>query len=123
MGIAPLRAGGGISRLTDRRSPLGGLTERAAGFWRDDLVVGEVGVELDSGQALECLDVARPGSRDDVRRLKIARDAVGAADPDRVVRPQGAEAVGNTPEQFTAQMKADLAKWAKVVRAANIKLD
>ena len=36
---------------------------------------------------------------------------------------QGAESIGNTPEQFTGLMKADLAKWAKVVKAANIKLD
>lgn len=36
---------------------------------------------------------------------------------------QGAEPIGNTPEEFTAQMKRDLTKWAKVVRDANIKLD
>ncbi|HET7159645.1 MAG TPA: tripartite tricarboxylate transporter substrate binding protein [Burkholderiales bacterium] len=36
---------------------------------------------------------------------------------------QGAEAIGNTPEAFAAQMKADIAKWAKVVRDSNIKLD
>ena len=36
---------------------------------------------------------------------------------------QGAEPAGNTPEQFAAMIKADLNKWAKVVEAANIKLD
>ena len=36
---------------------------------------------------------------------------------------QGGEAIGNTPEAFAAQMKADIAKWAKVVRDSNIKLD
>ena len=30
--------------------------------------------------------------------------------------------VGNKPEEFAAQMKADLARWAKVVKDANIKL-
>jgi tripartite-type tricarboxylate transporter receptor subunit TctC len=32
----------------------------------------------------------------------------------------GVEAVGNTPEQFTAMMKADMAKWGKVIRDAGI---
>lgn len=35
----------------------------------------------------------------------------------------GIEPVGNTPEQFAAQVKADLARWEKVVRAANIKVE
>jgi tripartite-type tricarboxylate transporter receptor subunit TctC len=36
---------------------------------------------------------------------------------------QGAEPIGNTPEEFTAVMKRDLVKWAKVVRDGNIRLD
>ena len=36
---------------------------------------------------------------------------------------QGAEPIGNTPEQFTAQMKSDLVKWAKVVKGADIKIE
>ena len=36
---------------------------------------------------------------------------------------QGAEPIGNTPDEFTAQMKRDLAKWSKVVKDAAIKLD
>ncbi|APV50911.1 LacI family transcriptional regulator [Betaproteobacteria bacterium GR16-43] len=35
----------------------------------------------------------------------------------------GIDPVGNTPEQFTAQIKADLARWGEVVRAANIRVD
>jgi tripartite-type tricarboxylate transporter receptor subunit TctC len=35
----------------------------------------------------------------------------------------GIEPVGNTPEQFADQIRADLARWEKVVRAANIKLE
>jgi tripartite-type tricarboxylate transporter receptor subunit TctC len=49
--------------------------------------------------------------------------ALQAGDVRERLASQGAEAVGNTPEQFTAQMKTDLAKWAKVVKDANIKLD
>jgi tripartite-type tricarboxylate transporter receptor subunit TctC len=35
----------------------------------------------------------------------------------------GAEAVGNTPEQFGAYIKAETDKWAKVVKAAGIKAE
>jgi len=36
---------------------------------------------------------------------------------------QGVTSFSSTPEQLGALMKADLAKWAKVIKAANIKLD
>ena len=36
---------------------------------------------------------------------------------------QGAEPIGNSPEEFTAVMKHDLVKWAKVVKDGNIRLD
>ena len=35
----------------------------------------------------------------------------------------GSEPVGNTPEQFHAHIKAEVAKWAKVVRDANIRAE
>jgi tripartite-type tricarboxylate transporter receptor subunit TctC len=35
----------------------------------------------------------------------------------------GAEAIGSTPEEFTAVMKADIAKWAKVVKASGARAD
>jgi tripartite-type tricarboxylate transporter receptor subunit TctC len=35
----------------------------------------------------------------------------------------GIEPVGNTPDQFAAQIRADLARWEKVVRTAGIKVD
>ncbi len=35
----------------------------------------------------------------------------------------GIEAVGNAPEQFTEQIRFDLARWEKVVKAANIKIE
>ena len=36
---------------------------------------------------------------------------------------QGAEPVGNTPEEYAVLLKADLARWAKVVKAAAIRAD
>ena len=35
----------------------------------------------------------------------------------------GIEPVGNTPDQFAAQIKADLARWEQVVKQAGIKVD
>jgi tripartite-type tricarboxylate transporter receptor subunit TctC len=34
---------------------------------------------------------------------------------------EGAEFVGDTPEQFTAFMKAEIAKWGKAVKASGAK--
>ena len=46
---------------------------------------------------------------------------------DGVVRQRfetlGIEPVGNTPEQFAAEIKADMARWKEVVERANIKVD
>ena len=35
----------------------------------------------------------------------------------------GIEPVGNAPDEFTAQVRADLARWEKVVKAANVRLE
>jgi len=35
----------------------------------------------------------------------------------------GIEPVGNSPSEFTAQIRADLARWEKVVKAASIRVD
>jgi tripartite-type tricarboxylate transporter receptor subunit TctC len=35
----------------------------------------------------------------------------------------GIEPVGNTPEQFTEQIRTDLARWERVVRQAGIKIE
>jgi tripartite-type tricarboxylate transporter receptor subunit TctC len=31
--------------------------------------------------------------------------------------------VGNTPEQFAAQIRADMARWGEVVKTAGIRID
>jgi tripartite-type tricarboxylate transporter receptor subunit TctC len=36
---------------------------------------------------------------------------------------QGAEPVGNTPEEFTAFVRSEIDKWAKLVKAANMRTD
>lgn len=63
-------------------------------------------------------------SPDIVRRL---RNEVVKAVNDPGLRDQfaalSAEPVGSTPEEFTAVLKQDLAKWAKVARQANVRAD
>jgi tripartite-type tricarboxylate transporter receptor subunit TctC len=41
---------------------------------------------------------------------------------DRLTR-EGAEPVGNSPAEFTAFLKTDIARWAKVIKTAGAKLD
>jgi tripartite-type tricarboxylate transporter receptor subunit TctC len=36
---------------------------------------------------------------------------------------QGAEVVGAGPEQLAAALRNDVVKWAKVVKAASVKID
>jgi tripartite-type tricarboxylate transporter receptor subunit TctC len=40
-----------------------------------------------------------------------------------VLAAQGAEPYITTPEEFTAALKSDVDKWAKVIKAANVKLN
>lgn len=47
--------------------------------------------------------------------------ALNAPDVRERLQGLGAEPVGNTPEQYTQFMKNEIAKWAKVIKAAGIK--
>jgi len=49
--------------------------------------------------------------------------ALGSAAVRERLQAQGAEPVGNTPEQFAALIKAETAKWAQVVKASGAKVD
>ena len=35
----------------------------------------------------------------------------------------GVDVVGNTPDEFAAQIKAEIVKWGKVIKDANIKVE
>ena len=39
------------------------------------------------------------------------------------LQTQGAEPAGNSPEAFTAFIKAEISKWAKVVKGAGLRAD
>ena len=61
--------------------------------------------------------------RDIVARVN-AEVATALKAPDLLERfaAAGAEAVGSTPEQFVERIKSDAAKWAEVIKAANVKV-
>ena len=62
--------------------------------------------------------------RDIVNRLNTeVVKAINTSDMRQRLAQQGADPIGNTPEEFSAVIKRDLAGWAKVVKDANIKLD
>ena len=43
------------------------------------------------------------------------------ADVKQRLAAEGAVGIGNTPDEFAAQIRADMARWAKVAKAANVK--
>ena len=54
---------------------------------------------------------------------KIAADAargLRAPDARKQIEDTGGEVVGSTPEQFDSVIRSEMAKWAKVIREANI---
>jgi tripartite-type tricarboxylate transporter receptor subunit TctC len=51
---------------------------------------------------------------------EIVKIAVAPDTQERLVA-LGYEAVGSTPEDFSAQIRSETEKWARVVREANIK--
>lgn len=62
--------------------------------------------------------------RDVVARLHSdAAKAVRQPDVQKQLAGQGATTIGNTPEQFAAYIKAESAKWAKVLVASGVKAD
>jgi len=62
---------------------------------------------------------------------KAIVDKLGAAVAEAVRKPEvatrlaadGSTPVGSTPEQFTAHIKSEIAKWRKLVREANLRLE
>ena len=57
---------------------------------------------------------------------RLSRDIVGALQTPEVrgrITQDGGEPVGGTPEQFNAFIRAEISKWAEVVRVSGARID
>jgi len=53
---------------------------------------------------------------------RAANEAVKSEDVLAAFKPQGIDALGGSPEEFSTYVKSEVEKWGKVVRDAGIKL-
>ncbi len=86
--------------------------------------LAEAGVEGIDEAAAHMIMAPAATPKDIIARLN--REMVSALQLPAVksrLANEGAEAVGNTPEQASAMVRADLEKWIDVVRRTNIKLE
>jgi tripartite-type tricarboxylate transporter receptor subunit TctC len=62
--------------------------------------------------------------RETVRTLAAAvAKAANSPDTRKRLLEQGAEPVGNTPEEFSAMLKNEVARWAEVVKISGARAD
>ena len=96
-------------------------TKRASGA-EDIPTIAEAGVP--GYEAVQWYGVLAPAAtpRDIVNKLHglVAR-ALQSADVRQRLQVDGADPVGSSPEEFAAFIRAETAKWAKVVKAAGIR--
>ncbi len=79
-----------------------------------------------SGGLICWIGILAPAKRPPLIIAKLSGEAVRIMhmpEMKAVLAAEGAEPVGNSPEAFAAIIKADMAKWTKVVKAAGIKAE
>lgn len=58
-----------------------------------------------------------------VNKLHVAiAEAVKSPDVVKRISAEGATPVGSTPEQFSAHIRSEIAKWRKLAKEANLQL-
>ena len=118
--VTGLPAGLGAVR-SGRARALGVTTEKRASQLPDVPTIAEAGVP--GYEVYSWVGFCAPAGVPKVIVAKLNADIVKVlAMPDTLQKlsDQGIEAAPNTPEQFTAFVAAEIAKWAKVVKAAGI---
>jgi tripartite-type tricarboxylate transporter receptor subunit TctC len=83
--------------------------------------IGESGVPGYDASGWNALFAPRATPRDIVTRVNTALvESLAAPRVKELLVSSGAEAVGNTPEEFARFLQNEIAKWAKVVKAAGL---
>jgi tripartite-type tricarboxylate transporter receptor subunit TctC len=86
--------------------------------------MGELGMPGMVGDTFQGLFVPAATPRAITARLHTdVMKALAAPDVRERLAVIGLEPIGNTPEQFAAQIKSDIARWGKVIREAGIKAE
>jgi tripartite-type tricarboxylate transporter receptor subunit TctC len=107
-----------------RLRALGVTSLKRAAVAPDLPTIAEAG--LPGYESVQWYGLLAPGAtpREIITRLN---EAVTRATQDAAIRKRflddGVEPVGSTPEEFAALIRSDMAKWAKVVKEANIKAE
>lgn len=59
-----------------------------------------------------------------IAKLRMATiEAINAFALKERLQKEGADPIGNSPEEFTAMMAAESARWADIIKATGIKID
>jgi tripartite-type tricarboxylate transporter receptor subunit TctC len=86
--------------------------------------MGELGIQGMVGDTFQGVLVPAGTPKAIVARLHAdIVKAIASQDMRDRMNVIGLEPVGNTPEQFAAQIKSDIARWGAVIRQAGIKVD
>lgn len=107
-----------------RLKPLGISTERRSDLLPDVPTISESGVKnFEATSWFGWLAPAgTPPAVINKLQVEIARIVQSPDMKTRLIN-EGAEPVVNTPEQFAIHIRTDSAKWAKVIKGSNIKID
>ncbi|MGZ5141402.1 MAG: Bug family tripartite tricarboxylate transporter substrate binding protein, partial [Burkholderiales bacterium] len=86
--------------------------------------MGELGIAGMSGDTFQGVLVPAGTPKQITGRLYAdIKKALAAAEVRERLITIGFEPIGNSPEEFTAQIRSDIARWGKVIQDAQIKAD